>query len=380
VDLILDAAGQKGTGKWTVVAALDDGTPLTLIGEAVFARCLSAVKEERAEASQQIKPQVQKFTGDKARFRKDLRAALYAAKIVSYAQGYQLVRAAARTYRWKLNCGGVALVWRGRCIIQSVFLGEIAKAFRRKPDLVNLLLDEFFKKAVSSRQAGWRRVVARAAQLGIPVPCLASGLANFDGYRSARLPAYLLQAQRDYFSAHTYERVDKPRGQVFHTNWTGRGGATTSQAYAVRGAVRRSVSTIAHLTVAVPGPQSVRMDPELRQALDAFEQKLGQRMTEEIQASEGRMREHVTGEIRASAGRMREHIRASGEETRRHTEVLIEGLRADFRIATEAITPLNRRVDALEEREAHTTRRVDLLEGRVSVVESRGKTPGPRRR
>jgi 6-phosphogluconate dehydrogenase len=233
VDLILDAAGQKGTGKWTVAAALDDGMPLTLIGEAVFARCLSALKDERVEAARQITPRVQKFTGDRARFRKDLRAALYAAKIVSYAQGYQLMRAAAGTYRWNLNYGGVALVWRGGCIIRSVFLGEIAKAFRRNRDLVNLLLDNFFKKAVSSRQAGWRRVVARAAQLGIPVPCLASGLAYFDGYRSERLPANLLQAQRDYFGAHTYERVDRPRGQAFHTNWTGRGGATTSQTYGV---------------------------------------------------------------------------------------------------------------------------------------------------
>jgi 6-phosphogluconate dehydrogenase len=231
VDLILDAAGQKGTGKWTVVAALDDGMPLTLIGEAVFARCLSAVKEERVAASQEIKPKVKEFTGDKAKFVKDLRAALFASKIVSYAQGYQLMRAAAKTYKWNLNYGGIALVWRGGCIIRSAFLGDIKKAFKRNPDLVNLLLDKFFKKAVSSRQAGWRRVVVKAAQLGIPTPCLSSALAYFDGYRSDRLPANLLQAQRDYFGAHTYERVDKPRGQVFHTNWTGRGGTTTSQTY-----------------------------------------------------------------------------------------------------------------------------------------------------
>ncbi len=231
VDLILDAAGQKGTGKWTVVAALDDGMPLTLIGEAVFARCLSAVKEERVAASQEIKPKVKAFSGDKARFLKDLQAALYASKIVSYAQGYQLMRAAAKTYKWNLNYGGIALVWRGGCIIRSAFLGDIKKAFKRNPDLVNLLLDKFFKKAVGSRQAAWRRVVVKSAQLGIPTPCISSALAYFDGYRSDRLPANLLQGLRDYFGAHTYERVDKPRGQAFHTNWTGRGGTTTSQTY-----------------------------------------------------------------------------------------------------------------------------------------------------
>ena len=231
VDLILDAAGQKGTGKWTVVAALDDGMPLTLIGEAVFARCLSAVKEERVAAAQEIKPKVKKFSGDKERFVNDLRQALYVSKIVSYAQGYQLMRAAAKTYKWNLNYGGIALMWRGGCIIRSMFLGEIKKAFKRNPDLVNLLVDKFFKKVVVSRQAAWRRVVVKAAQLGIPTPCLSSALAYFDGYRSDRLPANLLQAQRDYFGAHTYERVDKPRGQVFHTNWTGRGGNTTSQTY-----------------------------------------------------------------------------------------------------------------------------------------------------
>jgi 6-phosphogluconate dehydrogenase len=231
VDLILDAAGQKGTGKWTVVAALDDGMPLTLIGEAVFARCLSAVKEERVAASQEIKPKVKKFTGDKEKFINDLRAALYASKIVSYAQGYQLMRAAAKTYKWNLNYGGIALVWRGGCIIRSAFLGDIKKAFKRNPNLVNLLLDKFFKKAVGSRQNAWRRVVVKAAQLGIPAPCLSSALTYFDGYRADRLPANLLQAQRDYFGAHTYERVDKPRGQAFHTNWTGHGGTTTSQTY-----------------------------------------------------------------------------------------------------------------------------------------------------
>ncbi|MCC7517651.1 MAG: decarboxylating NADP(+)-dependent phosphogluconate dehydrogenase [Verrucomicrobiae bacterium] len=231
VDLILDAAGQKGTGKWTVVAALDDGMPLTLIGEAVFARCLSAAKEERVEASKQIQAKGGKFSGDKAAFVNDLRAALYASKIVSYAQGYQLMRAAAKTYGWNLNNGGIALVWRGGCIIRSRFLGEIKKAFDRDPKLVNLLLDPFFKEAVESRQAAWRRVIVAATQMGIPVPCFSAALAYFDGYRSARLPANLLQAQRDYFGAHTYERVDQPRGEFFHTNWTGRGGSTTARAY-----------------------------------------------------------------------------------------------------------------------------------------------------
>ncbi|MBM3859642.1 MAG: decarboxylating NADP(+)-dependent phosphogluconate dehydrogenase [Verrucomicrobia bacterium] len=233
IDLILDAAGQKGTGKWTVVAALDDGMPLTLIGEAVFARCLSAVKEERVAASQQIPAKVRPFTGDKAKFVNDLRQALYASKIVSYAQGYQLMRAAAKTYKWNLNNGGIALMWRGGCIIRSVFLGDIKKAFKRNPDLVNLLLDKFFNKAVSKRQAAWRRVIMQAVKMGIPVPCLSSALAYFDGYRSDRLPANLLQAQRDYFGAHTYERVDKPRGEFFHTNWTGRGGTTTARTYTV---------------------------------------------------------------------------------------------------------------------------------------------------
>jgi 6-phosphogluconate dehydrogenase len=233
LDLILDVAGQKGTGKWTVIAALDDGMPLTLIGEATFARCLSAMKEERVAAAKEIKGKVTTFKGDKAKFIKDLSDALYASKIVSYAQGYQLMRAAAKTYGWNLNYGGIAVVWRGGCIIRSVFLGEIKKAFQRNPELTNLLLDKFFKKAVQSRQAGWRRVIVTATKLGIPVPCLGSALSYFDGYRSERLPANLLQAQRDYFGAHTYERVDKPRGEFFHTNWTGCGGTTTSRSYNV---------------------------------------------------------------------------------------------------------------------------------------------------
>jgi 6-phosphogluconate dehydrogenase len=231
IDLILDTAGQKGTGKWTVVSALDDGTPLTLISEAVFARCLSALKPERVAAAKLIQPVVGTFTSDRKAFVNDLRQALFASKLVSYAQGYQLMRAAAKTYGWNLNNGGIALVWRGGCIIRSAFLDDIKKAFDRNPNLVNLLVDPFFKEAVETRQAAWRRVIVQAVQLGIPVPCLSSALAYFDGYRTARLPANLLQAQRDYFGAHTYERTDKPRGEFFHTNWTGRGGSTTSQTY-----------------------------------------------------------------------------------------------------------------------------------------------------
>jgi 6-phosphogluconate dehydrogenase len=233
LDFILDTAGQKGTGKWTVSEALEQGTPLTLIGEAVFARCLSAAKDERVEASKHLRGDVITFAGDKRAFIDDLRQALYASKIVSYAQGYQLMRAAAAAYQWNLNFGGIALVWRGGCIIRSAFLGDIKKAFDRNPNLVNLLLDPFFKDAVESRQAAWRRVIATGVQLGIPLPCLSAALAYFDGYRSAQLPANLLQAQRDYFGAHTYERIDQPRGKFFHTNWTGRGADTTSQSYTV---------------------------------------------------------------------------------------------------------------------------------------------------
>ena len=231
VDVILDAAGQKGTGKWTAVEALDEGVPLTLIGEAVFARALSAGKEQRVAASKQLKPQVTAYTGDRRQLIDDLRQALYASKIISYAQGYQLLRAAATTYKWNLNYGGVALVWRGGCIIRSAFLGDIKRAFDRDAALVNLLLDPFFNEAVTSRQAAWRRVVVAAVQGGIPVPCMGAALAYFDGYRSERLPANLLQAQRDFFGAHTYERVDQPRGKFFHTNWTGHGGSTTSRSY-----------------------------------------------------------------------------------------------------------------------------------------------------
>jgi 6-phosphogluconate dehydrogenase len=231
VDKILDTAGQKGTGKWTAISALDMGIPLTLIGEAVFARFLSALKEERVAASGVLTGPTPKFEGDKGAFIKDLREALYAAKIVSYTQGYMLMRAAAKEYSWNLNYGGIALMWRGGCIIRSVFLGEIKKAFDKDPNLTNLLLDPYFKEQVEAAQASWRRVVAKAVELGIPVPAMSSALAFYDGYRNGRLPANLLQAQRDYFGAHTYERVDRPRGEFFHTNWTGTGGDVTAGTY-----------------------------------------------------------------------------------------------------------------------------------------------------
>ncbi len=233
IDLILDTAGQKGTGKWTAIAALDLGQPLTLIGEAVFARCLSALKEKRVAASKVLRGPRQQFVKDKKSFINDLRQSLYASKIVSYAQGYQLMREAAKEYSWNLNYGGVALMWRGGCIIRSVFLGKIKEAFDKDPNLDNLLLDEFFKNAVEKAQDSWRRVVTTAVQMGIPVPAVSAALAYYDGYRHKCLPANLLQALRDYFGAHTYERVDKPRGEFFHTNWTGRGGSTSASTYSV---------------------------------------------------------------------------------------------------------------------------------------------------
>jgi 6-phosphogluconate dehydrogenase len=233
IDQILDTAGQKGTGKWTAVSALDLGQPLTLIGEAVFARCLSALKDERVEAAKVLSGPAVAFSGDKAELIADLKQALYASKIVSYAQGYQLMRAAAEEHGWKLNNGGIALMWRGGCIIRSVFLGKIKEAFDTDPDLVNLLLDPFFTDAVENAQTAWRRVVIKAVELGIPMPAISAALAYYDGYRAARLPANLLQAQRDYFGAHTYERLDKPRGEFFHTNWTGRGGDTAASTYIV---------------------------------------------------------------------------------------------------------------------------------------------------
>ena len=231
LDYILDAAGQKGTGKWTAIAALDEGVPLTLITEAVFARSLSAMKEERVAASAELSGPKKTFAGDRAAFLSDLHDALYAAKIVSYAQGYALMRQAAHTYGWNLNNGGIALMWRGGCIIRSVFLGKIKEAFDRMPNLTNLLLDPFFKEKVLTAQSGWRSVVASAVTNGIPVPSMSAALSYFDGYRTERLPANLLQAQPDFFGAHTYERVDRERGTFFHTNWTGKGGDTSASTY-----------------------------------------------------------------------------------------------------------------------------------------------------
>lgn len=230
IDFILDVAGQKGTGKWTGISALDLGMPLTLIGEAVFARCLSALKDQRVEASQV-------FSGPKisdahdTNFTKQIGDALYAAKIISYAQGFMLMKAAASEMGWKLNYGGIALMWRGGCIIRSRFLGDIKKAYDKNPELDSLLMDDFFKSAITAAESGWREVVSIAAIAGIPVPCLCTALSFFDGYRSERLPANLLQAQRDFFGAHTYERIDQPRGKFFHTNWTGTGGDVTSTSY-----------------------------------------------------------------------------------------------------------------------------------------------------
>jgi len=235
---ILDTAGQKGTGKWTGIAALELGVPLTLIGEAVFGRCLSAAKDERVKAAK-VFSSPKAPLADRASplkndpFVKDLEKALYASKVVSYAQGYLLMREAAKEYKWNLNYGGIALMWRGGCIIRSVFLGKIKEAFDKKPDLENLLLDPFFTGVIEDAQGSWRRVVCSAVENGIPTPAFASALAYFDGYRSERLPANLLQAQRDYFGAHTYERLDKPRGDFFHTNWTGHGGATSASTYSV---------------------------------------------------------------------------------------------------------------------------------------------------
>jgi 6-phosphogluconate dehydrogenase len=231
VDKILDTAGQKGTGKWTGISSLDMGIPLTLIAEAVYARCLSALKEERVAASRVLTGPAPKFDGDKAAFVGDIRDALYASKIVSYTQGYMLLRAAAQEYSWNLNYGGIALMWRGGCIIRSAFLGRIKEAFDKNPELTNLLMDDYFRQEVEVAQAAWRRVAAKAVEMGIPIPAMSSALTFYDGYRNGRLPANLLQAQRDYFGAHTYERVDRPRGEFFHTNWTGTGGDVTASTY-----------------------------------------------------------------------------------------------------------------------------------------------------
>jgi 6-phosphogluconate dehydrogenase len=232
LDKILDAAGQKGTGKWTVLSGLDHGAPVTLIAEAVFARLISSLKEERVMASSVLAgPTNAKFSGDVRQTIEDIRQALYASKIISYAQGYMLMRQVSEQYKWKLNFGGIALMWRGGCIIRSRFLGDIKAAFDRNPNLTNLVLDPFFTEALKKAQDGWRRTIALGATLGIPTTTFSNALAFYDSYRSARLPANLLQAQRDYFGAHTYERVDKPRKEFFHTNWTGQGGTTASSSY-----------------------------------------------------------------------------------------------------------------------------------------------------
>jgi 6-phosphogluconate dehydrogenase len=233
VDKILDTAGQKGTGKWTSVSSLDLGMPVTLIGEAVYARCLSAMKDARVEAAKILSgPKIQ-FEGDKKAVIEDIRQALLASKIVSYAQGFMLLKEAAKEYKWNLNYGSIAMVWRAGCIIRSVFLGKIKAAFGNNPNLSNLLLDEYFKGLVDRCQNSWRKTVAQAVLAGVPVPAFTTALAFYDGYRSDRLPANLLQAQRDYFGAHTYERVDQPRGKFFHTNWTGKGGNVSAGTYTV---------------------------------------------------------------------------------------------------------------------------------------------------
>src|SRR5216117_1156847 len=236
VDKILDAAGQKGTGKWTVINSQELGIPITLIAEAVYARCVSALKDERVKAARKLKgprPAIgaAKKESAKKAFIEDIRLALYASKIVSYAQGYMLMRSAAKEYGWNLNYGGIALMWRGGCIIRSRFLGKIKDAYDGNAKLTNLMLDDYFRGEIKKCQKGWRNVVAAAAKKGIPVPAFSTALAFYDQYRSAVLPAKLLQAQRDYFGAHTYERVDKPRGEFFHTNWTGRGGEVASGSY-----------------------------------------------------------------------------------------------------------------------------------------------------
>lgn len=233
VEKILDTAGQKGTGKWTGISALELGVPLTLIGESVFARCLSAQKDERVAASKILSGPKPFFEANKKAFIEDLQKALLASKIVSYAQGYVLMQAAAKEFGWNLNYGGIALMWRGGCIIRSVFLGKIKDAFDSNPGLTNLMIEPYFREKLIDASAAWRRVVGKAIENGIPVPAFASALCYYDGYRSERLPANLLQAQRDYFGAHTYERIDKPRGEFYHTNWTGRGGTTASSTYVV---------------------------------------------------------------------------------------------------------------------------------------------------
>ena len=232
VDKILDTAGQKGTGKWTAISALDLGMPVTLIGESVFARCLSALKDDRVKASKVLQGPAEKVAvGDRAEFIELVRRALYCSKMVSYAQGYMLLRAAEKEFGWKLNMGGIALMWRGGCIIRSIFLSDIKAAFDKNPNLENLLLDQFFSSALNKYQGSWRKALIKAIELGVPTPAFSTALAFYDGFRTARLPANLLQAQRDFFGAQTYERIDKPRGEFFHTNWTGHGGRVSSSTY-----------------------------------------------------------------------------------------------------------------------------------------------------
>lgn len=233
IDKVLDTAGQKGTGKWTASAALDHGTPLTLIAESVFSRFLSAQKDERVEAEKHYPKTFKQFEGNKEAFLESLRKALYAAKILSYTQGYALMQAAASDFGWDLNYGGIALMWRGGCIIRSVFLDKIKEAYDKNPSLNNLLLSDYFKQSMNENIPNLRHVLSTTIQIGIPTPTMSAALSYFDGYTTGRLPANLLQAQRDYFGAHTYERVDKPRGEFFHTNWTGRGGKTASTTYNV---------------------------------------------------------------------------------------------------------------------------------------------------
>jgi 6-phosphogluconate dehydrogenase len=232
LDKILDTAGQKGTGKWAATSALDLGQPLTLIGESVFARYLSALKDERNHAAKVLHaPERKPATGESTAIIEDVRRALYCSKIISYAQGYMLLRTADRQFGWKLNMGGIALMWRGGCIIRSRFLQKIKDAYDQNPALENLLLDGFFADALNRYQASWRRAAIRAIEWGVPTPAFSTALAFFDGFRADRLPANLLQAQRDYFGAHTYERIDQPRGQFFHTDWTGSGGRVSSTTY-----------------------------------------------------------------------------------------------------------------------------------------------------
>ncbi len=233
VEKILDKAGQKGTGKWTGISSLDLGMPVTLIVEAVYSRCLSALKSERVSASEVLSGPDRKIEGDRKAIIEDVRMALLASKIVSYAQGYMLMREAAKEYGWSLNYGGIALMWRGGCIIRSVFLGKIKEAFDKDINLTNLLVDPYFASVMASCQGSWRRTISRAVEAGIPMPAMSSALSFYDGYRADRLPANLLQAQRDYFGAHTYERVDRPEGEFFHTNWTGTGGNVSSSTYEV---------------------------------------------------------------------------------------------------------------------------------------------------